>query len=57
VRPGGCRDASNQCNRNQFTDFSKLTMLEIRDFSLFYFKTEIPKGKKAMVDRAFAVLI
>jgi hypothetical protein len=38
-------------------DVSKLTMPEIRALSLRYFNTEIPKGNKGMVVRAFAVLM
>jgi hypothetical protein len=38
-------------------DVLKLTMPEIRALSLHYFHTEIPKGNKEMVVRAFAVLM
>jgi hypothetical protein len=38
-------------------DVSELTMPEIRTLSLRYFNTEIPKGNKEMVVRAFAVLM
>jgi hypothetical protein len=43
--------------QKQRMDISKLTMPKIRARSLPYLNTEIPKGNKEMVVRAFAVLM
>jgi hypothetical protein len=43
--------------QKQLIDVSKLVIREIRAHSPNYFKTEIPKGNKGMVVRAFAALM
>jgi hypothetical protein len=52
-----CGPAAAVKLQKQRMDVSKLTMPEIRALSLRYFNTEIPKGNKEMVVRAFAVLM
>jgi hypothetical protein len=52
-----CGPAAAVKLQKQRMDVSKLTMPEIRALSLHYFNTEIPKGNKEMVVRAFAVLM